>query len=595
VRAWKILLPLALLVAAVQLWRGHALSWDEVEFFRATKWIGEGRVPFRDFWEHHLPLQWVFFAPIARLFARGPGAGSILVMRIAQLPLWIGIFAMLLAMLRRELLGSWSRWAALVLLLGSPLFLNAALEYRVDTLGNFGYIAALAVAFRAGGRWQWPAFGLLMSAAVLANMRLAPLVVATGALMLLWSAEERRWRWSPRALLMTAGIAPIVALFAGWLFLTGDWPAFIDAVIGYNRTSNDMISEVAKGVLWPTLLAPLSTNDVAAVAMWLLAIGGCVLALREVRRPGVMQIFACLAIFSVVSVALTGVQYPYHFQNAYLLMLPLVTLVLHRAAESARNRTWQALTVLIAAVAVAISAIPLFDAELGDAMRYQDTVMKEVDRRTAEHDVVWDGVGYALRREPAYRYWFLPAGVRLMAASGSIEPYSTRDLATNPPAAILYGMRMKFWLELFPPTARWSFHHYVPLYRDLWIPALGTIIEARPMRVAWRAPAAGRYEIFASEVLSHHPWLTRPAEYLEMDGPTAARMQIPLRSLTPLPQDVFRWTVDGREVPPGTRILTLAKGSRVELLSTAKVRAGVLVVPVGVTTLCKPAPARFIL
>lgn len=582
-------------MAGAQLWRGHSLGWDEVEFFRATKWVGEGRVPFRDFWEHHLPLQWLLFAPVARLFARGPGVASILAMRIAQLPLWIATFAMLFAIARRELAGAWSRWATTVLLLGSPFFLYAALEYRVDTLGNFAYIAGLAVIFLGNAKGRWPAFGFLMSAAVLANMRLAPLVVVTGALMLFWSREERRWRWSPRALWMAAGIVPTAAVFAGWLFLTKAWPSFIDGVIGYNRASNDMVSDLAKGLIWTTLLAPLASKDIAAIAVWLLAIAGCVLALRDIRRPGALQLIACLAILSVLSVALTGVQYPYHFQNAYLLMLPLVAMVLDRLAAGARGGTWRPLIVAVAAVALAIGTGPLFDPSFGDAMRYQDRVMTEADRRTTGRDVVWDGVGYALRREPAYRYWFLPAGVRLLAAAGKIEPYTVRALATNPPGAIISGFRMKHWLDLFPPVARWTFHHYVPLYRDLWIPGLGTTIEPRPMRVTWLAPAAGRYEIFASELLSHHPWLTRPSEYLVLDDASAAQMQIPLRTLPPLPHEPFRWTVDGRALPAGTRFLTLAKGSRVELFSTATVRAGVLVVPEGLTTLCMPAPERFVL
>ena len=43
------LLPLA---------RLHPIVWDEIEYFRATDWVAHGLVPYRDFWEHHTPLQW---------------------------------------------------------------------------------------------------------------------------------------------------------------------------------------------------------------------------------------------------------------------------------------------------------------------------------------------------------------------------------------------------------------------------------------------------------------------------------------------------------------------------------------------------------
>ena len=54
---------------------GRALSWDEVGYFRATDRVAQGRAPYRDFFEHHPPLQWVLVAPVARL-TEGPGGGT---------------------------------------------------------------------------------------------------------------------------------------------------------------------------------------------------------------------------------------------------------------------------------------------------------------------------------------------------------------------------------------------------------------------------------------------------------------------------------------------------------------------------------------
>src|SRR2546430_2701672 len=72
----------------------HPLNWDEVEYFRATDWVSRGLVPYRDFWEHHTPLQWFVFAPVAA-FVRSPGASAILAMRWAQVPLWIATFVLM--------------------------------------------------------------------------------------------------------------------------------------------------------------------------------------------------------------------------------------------------------------------------------------------------------------------------------------------------------------------------------------------------------------------------------------------------------------------------------------------------------------------
>src|SRR5436305_15332505 len=54
---------LSVLARLLQLQGLHPLVWDEIEFFRATDWVRRGLVPYRDFWEHHTPLQWFLFAP----------------------------------------------------------------------------------------------------------------------------------------------------------------------------------------------------------------------------------------------------------------------------------------------------------------------------------------------------------------------------------------------------------------------------------------------------------------------------------------------------------------------------------------------------
>ena len=50
----------------------HPINWDEIEMFRATDWVRQGLVPYRDFWEHHTPLQWFLFAPVAALTSSSP-------------------------------------------------------------------------------------------------------------------------------------------------------------------------------------------------------------------------------------------------------------------------------------------------------------------------------------------------------------------------------------------------------------------------------------------------------------------------------------------------------------------------------------------
>ena len=550
----------AALVAALLtlpwLHRGLPLGWDELEYFRATKWVSEGRVPFRDFWEHHTPLQWFVFAPVAAL-AGSPGADAVVAMRWAQLAVWIAILILTMRLGREP-----SRWWALLLLLATPLFVRSAIEYRIDVLGHLGFLAALFAAFR--GRWVM--HGFLMSAAVLANMRLAPLVVVTSALLLFWRDGE--WRFNRRALWMTAGVAAAAVPFIAWLRLAGAWDAFLLGVGRYNVASSDLL-EV--DTLLEQLLMPLLARDPAAIALWCAALVGCVLALRGIRTPRVPQLVAVVFVASLVTVAMLEVQYEYHWAFSYVLMVPLAGIALERVVRWA----WIALPVAAAGIAMTYP-MPV------EPLRYQDYVMTEVDRRTAAGEKVFDGTGYAIRREPAYTYWFLATGIRLLAASGNARPY---DITAQPPAAVIYNLRMQRWFEIFPKTAAFAVHNYVPLTRDLWVPGLSVSLKPG-QAVTWTAHRGGEYALWASEPLVRHPWLTQPLRYAAIQGPHATRYAIPLRQL---PRARVRWSIDG--VPVSTMSAAVRKGARVSIVSDERQPIGVLLVPSDVTTLCT-APAE---
>ncbi|HYK03565.1 MAG TPA: hypothetical protein VE974_17545 [Thermoanaerobaculia bacterium] len=564
---WRVLFALAVLWIAALVQRGVPLAVDEVEFFRATKWIGEGRVPFRDFWEHHTPLQWLVFAPVARLFADGPDVASIVTMRWAQVLAWIAIFALLLRFARRAYVNA---WPALVLLLVSSTFVRKAVEYRVDVPGNLGFIAAIALVAAGGSVARWIGFGALMSAAVLANMRLAPLVVVT-ALLALFRKEER-WRFNARALWMLAGVAAMAGSFIAYLMLTGAWTPFLEAIFDYNVTSARLL-EV--DTFFDALLAPFWTLDAGGIAFWLAALAGLVLALRE-RGP--LQFMALLALASIATVAIMEVQYDYHFQTTWLLLMPFAALAIVR---------WPRVFALVAAVALAIFVVQLLPS-FGAEMQYQDDVMTMVDRVTQPEERVFDGSGFALRREPSYRYWFLTTGVRMMAQRDLLEPY---DIAADPPAAVIADYRLRVYLEAFPRTARYATTHYLPLYRNLWVPGMTALVGPQPTRAGWIAPRAGRYDVHASAALATHPWFTQPLAYAATVGRLAPQYAVPLRRLPPLAADALQWSVDGIAQPRGTRTLTLRKGSRVELIATPGRAAGVLLVSHGTDTLAL-APAE---
>ena len=94
--------------------------------------------------------------------------------------------------------------------------------------------------------------------------------------------------------------------------------------------------------------------------------------------------------------------------------------------------------------------------------------MREVDARTRPGDEVWSGVPWALRRRPAYRFWFLPELARQLVLHGLDSRYAPHEVLRHPPAALVVDHNALLWMltvqrELGP----YFVHHYIPIWREL--------------------------------------------------------------------------------------------------------------------------------
>lgn len=580
-RAWWLVAACAAF-AIIELQWANPLSWDEFEFFRATRWLSEGRVPYRDYWEHHTPLQWLVFAPFAKVFGGGPGVQAVLAMRWTQLLVWLAAFYLLGRIARRVVTGPmWPVALAFGLLVSTPAFMRSGVQYRVDALGNLLFVGALTLLLARG----WTGFGALMSLGVLANMRLAPLAVLIAA-----GAVIDRREWLRRTWRIAAGVAGIAAGFLLLVLATGTWPAFVECILIYNRDANRLSgAEVTSSMLLPIVFAPFQEGDVSGIALWALGLGGLYFAIRDFRLRGPLQVLALVWAAAMIVVTLPGVQYDYHLQSVWLLMVPLAAVALERFAP--RVAHVPLITGAIVVVSLVLAGVRWVATPPGGALAYQNRIMIEVERFVPTDGRVWDGAGYALRRESAYRYWFLPSGVRFMAKAGMIEPY---DIARRPPDAIVHNYRTQNWMVAFQDVGRFAVSHYVPLYRNLWIPGYSILIPESGLLYSWTVVKDGSYDIRASTLLAKHPWFSRPLRYTLIEGPAAQEMEIPLERL---PRDVehrLHWRVDGVLVPAGARTLTLRKGAFLEMLAEPGPRAAVMVVPSGTRTLSMAPAERFV-
>jgi len=581
-RLLPVVAALAIAARLLQLAGLHPLVWDEIEFFRATDWVRHGLVPYRDFWEHHTPLQWFLCAPITAL-TNSPGASAIILMRWAQLPLWIIAFVLLRGWMRRAGVSQFASWSAIALVLCSTLFMLPAVEYRVDVLGCVIYIAALALLQRMDDGRLFAFFGgAMLCLAGLANLRLGPLAVLTLLLVRVVRTRERAWGDNRRA---NWSILGATAAFAtGCVYFV----ATHSAQIAWQRlwSENFLADRFAHApVDWMFLHRfavafglrlvdsrpnfQLSTVDPGGIAIIVIGCIAVVRALRSgFRAPGHDFVLASLQVVNLLFIAAMKYVFNYHLEIVVLLMAPLVAIEIDRFVTSAsRRRALFALVILAAAVNIAAA---VFRGKEADT-QYEDFVMREADRLTPSGSTVWDGVGWALHREPAYRYWFLRANVFVMEEHGYFEPFTINDLIRRPPAAVIAEFDVRRWLSTRPQLASFVVAHYLPLWREVWLPGLSARLTPTTPATRWIVLADGTYDVYASTRMASHPWFQQPI-----------RLEHPVwRGVTPLTAADrgahIDWFVDGVPVQPSPAI-TLRRWQRLDAVSREPLPVGIMLI-----------------
>ena len=544
----------------------HPLNWDEIEYFRATDWVSRGLVPYRDFWEHHTPLQWFVFAPVAAL-VHSPGTAAILAMRWSQVPLWIATFALMSLWMRRAGISLAGRLSAILLVLCSSMFMLPAVEYRIDSLGCALY--ALALVFLQRNRNF--AAGAALCLAGFANIRLGPLLVLTVILYLF-----RRSR-----IALIAGGVVTFAICSMYFVATHS------ASIAFRRvwTENYLGDKLSKGTAgvflhrlagvlgWRPLTHTFDPASIDVATIFILVLGTIGIARALVARREYLFTLAILQLGNILFITIMQFVYIYHFEITILLMLPFVAAEVERIAEGRRE-------VVVAGLLLA-SGVNLFasifrgkEADLA----YQDLIMLEADSLTPPEGKVFDGVGWALNRRPAYRYWFLPKLVQSLEKAGLFEHYDPRP---DPPAAIITDHNAYVWLELHPDTAAFATRHYLPVRRNLWLPAMSARLNAGEF-ADWTVPVTGTYRVYASGALATHPWFRNPLPFGTFESRNTRINLVGFR------RSNLAWRVDGIAVPP-TDTLRLRRGQHLRAISPEGL-LGVMVVPAGIRSLFQQPP-----
>ena len=180
--------------------------------------------------------------------------------------------------------------------------------------------------------------------------------------------------------------------------------------------------------------ATLLNVDLAGIVLLVIGlVGMAVLLFRRNSWPPALRILALVELVNLLSVFRMKALFGYHFQVLLVLMVPLTAWVLDRVrARGGGVRVAWAIVVLLMLVLVQQGAnLALRNSR--DSLQYQNRVMLLVNKLTPPDARVWDGVGFAIHRAPAFDPWFLPAMVRLLVSTGQFQNIRRSECCRIPP------------------------------------------------------------------------------------------------------------------------------------------------------------------
>jgi hypothetical protein len=399
---------------------------DESQHLHVSWLLSQGQVPYRDFWEHHLPFFHYAMAPLTARLTDRPAvyfAARAVMVALAAAAAW------LTWLLARRLSADGAVWAVIILLF-LPQFAETSTETRPDVPALVAHLASLValVRWRETDRpgWLWTAGFWQGTALALALKTVFGLAGVVMVVVGPTTAAEYGWRGRVRSLARLFGGLGLAlgALFAG-LWMVGG-AAMLQGL--YKDVVLDSLGFVDFGKA-----RPIFGSEVGAFVAGVL---GLVLVLR-VRGLGILRhpVHGVLLLPTFTSVVMLLLpRTPAVYQHAWLPLLPVVAvyagLTLATLAEWARQEPtrWRkglAATAIVLAVVVPAGETIIF------AVRNQNaadlSLMRRELRLTCPGNAVLDGTALYVFRPAAYRYGALIRGVREWVARGVIPEETIAD------------------------------------------------------------------------------------------------------------------------------------------------------------------------
>ncbi len=419
---------MSLVAAMLALRVGFAINGridaDESQHLHAAWLVGQGQVPYRDFWEHHSPLAYCALAPLTRVYADSPRV--YLAGRVAMIAVAIVMSALLYRLGRR--FGHAIGFVAVLVVSLQPRVIQYTTQVRPDVPALAAWIATLLALIRwreaSGSAWMW-ATGLLLGTTAAFSPKAAYGFVGVAVLVVVVEVRRRARpsRIAGCLVRLAVGAAIPMLVVVAWLGTIGGLPA-LHAFVQYVVLDNLAFSD-------PSRRMPFSGE---AIVFLVLAIVGVVATVRRLRL-GVVDhsvhgplIVPTLVVAALLSSPRTPAVYEYTWLPVVIVAAIYAACAIETAARHATTSRRAALGLgaivalgfmLPAGIAVASAVI--------EENRAQLRRMEFELAYACPGEPVLDGTGLYVFRPAAMRYAALVVGIRRWIGVGRISSAALVD------------------------------------------------------------------------------------------------------------------------------------------------------------------------
>ena len=402
-------------LAAVMVAHGN-LDPDESQHLHVAWLIGQGRVPYADFWEHHMPLLPLALAPVTRWFADQPD-----IFFVARTIMAVTAAATLYVVyVLGGRVGPGVGIAAVALLAVQVRFLQHVIQVRPDAPALLTWLLTVLMLVRwreaDRERWLWIA-GLALGVTATFTPKAAFLGLGVVAVILVSPSPARTVR---RLACVAVGCAVPLAVFIAWLAAAGGrraLHALVNDVVVANLRFPDFIKQTAVG-----------GEGVGFVVLALVGVAMTVrrLGTRVLRDPVHGPLLIPTAVVSLVLLLpRTPAVYSYTWLPVLAVGSLYAGLALVTSIERARLIAGMRERIVSAVTIIAGIVLPIV---VFGVLTFPRNISNEADlarmRRELAHacpgEAVLDAKAFAVFRPTALRYPSLVRGVRTWIKQGVI-------------------------------------------------------------------------------------------------------------------------------------------------------------------------------